>query len=373
MNLARPFRSRSALLLAGAAALPACSSGPAAAPDPRPSASATSPAPRPVAAVTRDSHARPAPGELKTFADWTVGCDNAGRCAMASLGPDGGDFPPVTVEIARDAGPAGAVTLRVLPGRTETAARAIEVDGRRFALDGDVLSDGEAMAAATTMAGGRSLAIVAGSERHAVSLAGASASLRYVDARQGRAGTVTALVARGAAPAQTVPAASPMPDVVAVRAATAAAATDAQWREMRRIGRCEDRMADGDIWTPRAQGYADGTTLVLLPCSAGAYNEIDALFTIRDGRVAAADVDAASGFEATGADPQTPVRSVINGAFDKGMLTSFAKGRGLGDCGSAQRFAWDGRRLRLIEQTAMGECRGNPNYLTVWRARAVLP
>ena len=67
------------------------------------------------------------------------------------------------------------------------------------------------------------------------------------------------------------------------------------------------------------------------------------------------------------------MRSIVNGAVDGGLVTSYAKGRGLGDCGVTQGFVWDGHRLRLVEQRAMGECRGNPDYLTVWRATVVRP
>ena len=128
-------------------------------------------------------------------------------------------------------------------------------------------------------------------------------------------------------------------------------------------------MADAGTWTVKTAAVGGGATLVLLPCSAGAYNEIDALFVLRGGKVAPADVDAPSGFEATGADSQTPVHSVINGDVEKGSLGSYAKGRGLGDCGVSQAFVWDGRRLRLTDQSEMRECRGNPGFLRTWVAK----
>ncbi|HTG39817.1 DUF1176 domain-containing protein [Sphingomonas sp.] len=53
------------------------------------------------------------------------------------------------------------------------------------------------------------------------------------------------------------------------------------------------------------------------------------------------------------------------------MLASYAKGRGIGDCGVSQRFIWDGPRFRLIEQAEMSECRGSIDYITTWRAMPV--
>ena len=64
---------------------------------------------------------------------------------------------------------------------------------------------------------------------------------------------------------------------------------------------------------------------------------------------------------------------LINAGWDqeRGLLTSFSKGRGLGDCGTLSEYAWDGRAFRLVEQAEMGECRGSTDYITTWRARVV--
>jgi hypothetical protein len=61
---------------------------------------------------------------------------------------------------------------------------------------------------------------------------------------------------------------------------------------------------------------------------------------------------------------------LINSEWDskRRLLTSFSKGRGLGDCGLGQDFAWDGTRFRLVRQIEMGECRGSLDYITTWRA-----
>lgn len=319
-----------------------------------------------------DAGVAPAPGELKTFRDWTVACDNVKRCTMASLGPDMGDFPMHTMEVARAAGQAGGFELSLASQSDGDAApAAVTIDGRRFALAPDGLAGEGAARLVAAMATGRALTLAdaKGKPLGNISLAGASASLRYIDAEQGRAGTVSAAVAKGDRPAAQVPAAPATPVIVApALSGDATTPTKAQLAAMRRVARCEERMAE-DTWTVKTGAVGGGATLVLLPCSAGAYNEIDALFVIRDGKVAPAEVDAPSGFEETGADSQTPVHSVVNGDVENGTVGSYAKGRGLGDCGVSQSFAWDGRRLRLAEQHAMGECRGNPNYLRTWIAK----
>lgn len=327
----------------------------------------------PPPAAPADSGARPGQGEMKTFKDWAVACDNVKRCELGSLGPDMGDFPPYTMQVARAAGPAGGFEIAVASLQQDAAIpEAILIDGRRFGVAPDGLAGAAAARIVAAMANGTALSFVdrAGTTLGRVSLAGASAALRYVDAMQGRAGTITAAVAKGTRGAETVPAAPTPPLIVAPRIeGKTATPSAAQLTAMRRIARCEERMADASVWTVKTGAVGGGATLVLLPCSAGAYNEIDALFVLKDGEVTPAEVDAPSGFEETGADSQTLVHSVVNGGIENGALTSYAKGRGLGDCGVSQSFVWDGRRLRLTDQSEMYECRGNANFLRTWVAR----
>lgn len=357
--------------------LAACSAPAPDAPAPAASPSATpTPAAPPTPVRAEAASIAPQPGELKTFRDWTVACDNVKRCAMASLGPDGGDFPELSLEVARTAGPAGGYEIALHSQRDQSAVpAAFVIDRRRFAIAGDALAGAEAARVASALANARAVSVVDGRgvTLAAISPAGASAALRYMDAEQGRAGTVTATVAKGAAPATRVPAAPAPPVVHAVAPGGTAAAPDkTQLAEMRRVQACDDDVVAGrpDLFKPEAFALGGGATLVLMPCGSGAYNVIQSLFVIRGGTVAAAATDAPAGFEETGAD-HPRVASVVNGAFDGGVLTSYAKGRGLGDCGVTQGFAWDGRRFRLVEQAAMGECRGNPHYLRTWHARVV--
>jgi hypothetical protein len=342
--------TRTALL--PALLLAACSSGEPTANTAAPTATPT-PAPTPVAEPMPTAVA-PRPGALKTFGDWTVGCDNGGRCAMASLLPEGafGDGP--TMMLTRDPGPAGRYGVEA--GDDGNPPR-FTVDGRAVAGDADAIAAAMANGTALTLAG----------QAGKVSLKGVNAALRYIDAAQGRVGTVTATIAKGTAAAATVPAAPALPTVAALRLEPSDAKLPAAvTAEMNRIGQCE--MGDGVDATPTIAKAPDGKLLVVLPCSAGAYNVIGALFVVDGTKVTPAQADAPAGFDETGADSQTPVHSVVNGDFDGNVLTSYAKGRGLGDCGVSQRFAWDGARYRLVEQSEMGECRGNTATIPTWRA-----
>ncbi|PVE59049.1 hypothetical protein DC429_01140 [Arthrobacter sp. TPD3018] len=340
--------------------LAACSSQPQA--DAAPTRTAEA-APRTAASPPATAKTRapvtPKPGTLKTFGDWQVGCDNGLVCTMASLLPDDGAGAGATLNLIRAPGPQGRYHTVSGEGATDASGH---TPAARFTVDGrDLGSDANALAAA--MANGRVLKVPGG----AISLKGASAALRYIDAMQGRAGTVTATVAQGAKPAASVPPAPALPIVTAQRLTryTAKLPTSVV-AAMKRIGRCD--LSEGMESPPSVARTPDGRLLVIQPCSAGAYNVIGALFVVRGSDVRPAQVDASAGFDATGADSQTPVPSVVNGDFDRNVLTSYAKGRGLGDCGLGQTFAWDGSRYRLVSQDEMSECRGNTEYIATWRA-----
>ena len=380
----------SALATAFVLPLMACSPGqptPQSTPESSPgTAPSTTPggAPAAPAAPTpeTDSHAKPTPGTLKTFADWTVGCDNTLRCTLASLLPEQGlGEDAITLNIMRAPGAVarggGTVSL-ALETRNDQATTTRPPAS--FAVDGEpvALRDAAALAAGIANAGSLKILDAKGATLATLSLKGAAAALRYMDAQQGRAGSIDAIVAKGPAPSR---APTPLRPVIAAIPLTAgprlapASLTPAQIATMRKRGACDLGGASGGgdptPFAPEVHALGDGKSLVILPCSTGAYNLIGALFIVEGAVVTPARTDAPAGFAATGAESGTPVQSVINGAFENGVLTSYAKGRGLGDCGSHESFVWDGTRFRLSEQADMGECRGNIDYITTWRAKVV--
>jgi hypothetical protein len=292
---------------------------------------------------------------------------------MASLSPDEAVAPAPTMAVLRQPGGEGAIDLSFATVGDEAPVLpvAVRIDDRRLALP--ALNGPPARATAMAMANGRTLAILEQGDRPRarLSLVGASAALRWIDAQQGRAGGVTALVAKG--PATALPPRRSAPIVRAVAAdGIAAVPTPAHLRDMRRQAACEDPpAAEGEVFRPQTHALGRGATLVMLPCAVGAYNLSSTLFVLRDGKVAPARADAPTGFAATPAAGVDRLPSVVNGRWENGELTSDAKGRGLGDCGVRQTFVWDGERLRLTEQSEMRECRGNPNYIVTWRAQVV--
>lgn len=315
----------------------------------------------------------PMPGELKTFSDWTVGCDN-GRACQANALQGEEDYEALTMVVSRGSEPNAPVEIGINSDQLRPAALA--ADGKRIAVrlvrgEGQtriVSDDAPAFIAAIRPASRLALLDAGGREIGHVLLSGANAALLYMDDRQRRVGTVTALVRPGPKPASTVPPppalpiiASPPVPKLAPRKLTAA--------DLARILKpleCEASREPGDF-TPVHARLDAKTTLALVPhpCGNGAYNYFAfAMLVDQAGKVRDAAFDAPGGM-----GPDTD-NTLVNADWDaqRRLLTTYSKGRGLGDCGSIQEFAWDGARFRLVKLEQMGECRGSVDYITTWRA-----
>jgi hypothetical protein len=318
----------------------------------------------------------PQPSELKTFQDWTVGCDNGAACHAVALmpedwpddgltmsvrrGPGTGDQPVLAIELGADSKPASlSADGRPLP------VRLVGTEG----LTGIAAADSAAMVGVLRSAGSLEVRSADGKSLGKVSLKGASAALLYMDEKQRRTGTATALVRPGTRPpGKASP--PPLPVVTAppVSRARPLALSVAAIRALRKKHGCAIDEVGGPDETESAALTA-GETLLLLACGSGAYNVSYVPFIVRrGGRAELAPFDHRPGWWAEEGKPM-----LINAGWDKerGLLGSFAKGRGLGDCGTTSEYAWDGRAFRLVEQAEMAECRGSTDYITTWRARVV--
>jgi hypothetical protein len=317
----------------------------------------------------------PRPGELKGFEDWAVACDNGNSCSLASLTPVDGASLAATMNLVRDAGPEGGLRIILSAIDEGPVPAGLSIDGKPVGSSftptdrGATLDGTGAMAVAALLGNSKTLVVTdAGGKRIAkLSPNGLAAALRHIDTAQGRDGGVTALVAKGAKPASAVPAAPILPMIIAMRTSgQAARPTAPQITALARSAKCSV--------DPTIPGKADafalgaGTALVLVQCVAAVYNVSSAVFIIDNGKPRPARFDAPSG---SGQASIVPL--VINAKYKAGTLTSYAKARGLADCGIAQTFVWDGTKFRLSAQSEMEECRGNRNFITTWRARVTRP
>lgn len=305
--------------------------------------------------------AAPQPGLLKTFGDWTVGCDNGLACQAVALVPETTDRDAYLLLVIERAGRGAPVKLSfplldtVPPGTPYT----LSVDGRVVTRATAQGKPPENAADAELTIAPRELAILRDGKRAALqgtpvsaSLTGLAAALLYMDEQQRRA----------------VPA---LPTLIQPASSSKAPRTVKPARALAALGpEAKDCDAPTVDLKPEAVRLDTAHSLVLIehPCGNGAYNLFStALIVDERGRVTTPRFDKVPSM---GADAGL---SLVNAGWEPATRTldTYAKGRGLGDCGVTQSYAWDGARFRLARQAEMGECRGSTDYITTWRTRVI--
>ncbi len=148
--------------------------------------------------------------EVQVFSDWVAACDNLKTCSATSYAYNGSPFKQGFARIYRDAGAAATVhiALRVVSPKPRSASTVrVSMDGHPVGVFPDeTLSVKASVTLLATLKEAYVLSLDAeGSDGIDISLNGLLAALRWIDDRQGRNGNVTALVARGSAPAAMVP------------------------------------------------------------------------------------------------------------------------------------------------------------------------
>ena len=313
----------------------------------------------------------PQPTELKLFKDWTVGCDNGLSCQAVALMPE--DMPEGSATMSLSRGPeadAAPIVRISLEGAAGLAADGRKLDARLAAEDGAVRI--EAAGVPAVLAALRSAARLAvlnaqGEKIGTVSLAGASAALLFIDERQKRVGTTAALVRPGQAAPTLVPPALPVVQAARVAAGKPLALAPARVKALRKARGCEIEEVGGPDEV-EVHPLDARRSLVLLACGSGAYN-VSTVPLVAEGSGAGLKIALAK-FDRMESDWENGQPVLVNAGWEAATssLGSFSKGRGLGDCGTAQTHVWDGAMFRLVEQSEMGECRGSTDYITTWRA-----
>lgn len=333
-----------------------------------------------IAAANAATAPSPAPGEVKVFKDWYVACDNVWYCEAGTLAEEGGDFTTaMAVRLWREGGPEAPLRIVLTPSQEMAPGPArLKIDARP-PLAGTQDTDGNtALHAAQSLDIARALAngstaamMMSDGKSVALSLAGSSAALRYIDAVQQRAGTSGAIIATGTKPDTALPPARPQLTARAASKLTDLPDLKAYPKIIAESG-CEYRM-EGVEDTAYPLGQRDGKdqALVLIACDSGAYNFGSAVMIATrpmEDPNARWEFVPASFDSATGWAGDDTVPQVVNADFtpETGTLFDRAKGRGIGDCGSASSYVWDGEMFRLSERHEMGECRGVWEWPRVW-------
>ncbi len=190
-----------------------------------------------------------------------------------------------------------------------------------------------------------------------VSLQGLQASLLWLDNRQDRTGTVSAVVSPGTDPAKDAPHAIPLlsadqlpPEVAAV------------WSANRLCSEIDPAIfaSQNAVRVP----LAENASLYIIPCGAPtAYNS--PYVTVLAGKDGAARQVHVARMSEKG-----PVATdlIYNARWipAEQQLVSYFKGSGIGECGLWNRWSWNGTGLVLLEEAARKTCDGTPPDLSNW-------
>ncbi|MDO8901624.1 MAG: DUF1176 domain-containing protein [Phenylobacterium sp.] len=315
------------------------------------------------------AHAGAAFADSGSFGDWAVVCDNGRTCTAMGFGDLGEMGSSALLLLTRDAEAQAPPRVSLITAGTAATTLALSVDGVTppglAALPATPMADDDerriteltpdqTRALLAVLANGRTLTLVEGrNPAAAISLRGSSAALRFVDDRQKRAGTVSALVARGARPASETPAPPAIPRVTAAPAVAQTRLPAMPTSALQgRLTDCDDDIAELGF-APEVARLGQGRLFWGIVCSRGAYNVIYRLFLTDDrgGDVRALELSYPSG-ETTS--------ELMNISFEPATqtLSNFDKGRGLGDCGAITRWVWTGEAFTLQHQVLMPECQG---------------
>jgi hypothetical protein len=304
--------------------------------------------------------------------DWIAACDNTLACTVMALAPDGPGR--AYLSLSRGGEPLAAPVLTaVVYTDADRDLEVVRLRARGFEADLPARAEEDELIAQTKdpvvilsflrLLAGEAKTLVLEADKTAVSLdlSGGQEALGFIDERQGRVGSVTALVRRGPRPAAALAPAPPAPVYTAAPRGSAVeirpAALPKSLLQRPELKMCEkESLANADA---RA-AWRLGPDLVLwsVPCASSSYNLRSAFFLSDEKGQGArpAPIPPVS----PGTEGAQPPSSLLNADFDPKtmVLSAFEKGRALGDCGALARFLWTGRAFEPLEVDYMPECRG---------------
>ena len=338
-----------------------------------------------IASVGAMANAKPVLGEQKFFSDWAVACDNRLACEAIALQPGEAPFDGISLSLTR-ASLTGDITITLSGFESKSDRYRLLVDGR-VADTGPINSAApepikvtgtDALRLARTLSKGRTLSLRdgKGGELGTISLKGSRATFLHIDAIQNRAASKTALTSTGVKNLRVKW--NPMPVITAKRIAPTENIPDATTLvSLIESSACKEQRYGVTEDTAYSLGGIDGKAraLVLISCGAGAYNFSSAAYIGTEEQKGRWQFSPAQfDYGETERTIEGGLHLLVNADWNAAtqMMSSYAKGRGPGDCGNAERYVWDGNQFRLISAQGMEQCRGSLYWLPLWQAEAKL-
>lgn len=314
----------------------------------------------------------------RIYNDWQVSCDNLNHCSARSAQ----DSQGLVLQLSRDAGAEGRESLSIDYQRNSDEQASEVAIANRLTLNGKLLSfnrrewdvskkhiasvnrpvvndfvnairDGSSIQLAGKLDSPQSV-------RPIISLNGLKAALLAIDQQQSRVGTKTAWGSRGNKPLSTVPAAPAAPVLPHYNEPHALTEGEISAITQNTATNIENNDCSLDPSEREVHLYplSNDKALMTVNCDMGAYNLYVLGFMVsRQAPYKADNLVLTMPFK-SGEDDQPP--ELINADFDEktGILSTVDKGRGLGDCGVASRWAFDGKAFRLAYYASEPSCDG---------------
>ncbi|PQK92552.1 DUF1176 domain-containing protein [Pantoea ananatis] len=319
----------------------------------------------------------------KLFSDWQLTCNNAAHCVARSIPGDQG----LVMTLSRSAGSDDKPLLRIDYGSAYSGAlpgpalqdnllvdqRRLRPDFKHWTVEPHHLATSNPIAInefleLTMDAKSLQLTFNAGPQ---ISLRGMKAALLFMDDVQGRVNSMSAWVRRGGRTG--LPAAPAVPQLPPAMAAPAPLTRDetsglidyGTWRVNSDTCSLDPLRREVSV-----SPLTDKKALLLVSCEMGAYNVIDLAFEVtRAPPYVARGITLTLPFTPPGASERQ--LELINADYDaaSGQLYTFGKGRGLGDCGTATRWQFDGEHFVLAEYAEESTCdawHSSDDWPTLW-------
>lgn len=297
-------------------------------------------------------------GQVFTFKDWAVACDNTRHCEAVGYQSEESDSEPVVLWLSRDAGAGTPVRVQVDVGDSEDP-RQLAIHLGTTTLKGIVrgqdLSLDQTRQLLAHVLAGQTLRLANGAKRWELSLAGSHAALLKMDDLQGRVGTPGALVRKGKKPEATVLPAVPAPKLQVSSLPKTSAADKALLQPILKSitpRDCWDDMPDDSGPETSITRVSSTQVLLMRECGRGAYQGGSGLWLANSKPPYAAkrlEVPLPQGGTSD---------YVMNASFDAGRLASYEKGRGVNDCGTGFDWVWAGKGFVLAGAWSAPLCRG---------------
>lgn len=312
--------------------------------------------------------------------DWFVACDNVRSCEANGF-QDGSDSAS-DFRVDRDGGPNAKLTAEFNAPFAFGFAD-IKVDDKPLVFDKQAWKlekDSDFSTLSTNsldairrllsqLRGGHTVTLGSGYGRK-IPLSGMVSAIRRMDERQGRTGTVTALLDPGTKPAATVPPSPPMPVLKTVVAKTPMSGAEkaAILARVQVASRALYAKEDCDVAAQHREhedegAYAldDAHAVAFTPCATGAYQTAFFVFIIpRHGKGLPQRFEPVLNVAGKGID-RSPQSLLLTVDFDPKTATlySLSKGRGLTDCGMSAAWRWTRQGFQLDSLYMQYQCGGS--------------